>query len=235
MECFTPPPLSDDELAFALDGIADEDIQRHLAGCPACISRLDAMRRFEGALQERLRRFDCPPPGVLVDYHAGMLDPDTAAAVEQHVADCPRCQEEMEMLAPLLNLSPQELVPDNIIPLYPAKNVFTVGSARVVGNVVLKGLDDETPHDVKAGSASIYLESMAAPKGYVLSGQVLDTQVSWAEAIAEVWQEGVPNQVRLLDEMAEFKFELTARTPITLYITSKSGLTLKVENIVLQD
>jgi hypothetical protein len=234
MECNTPPPLTDDELSLALDGLADDGIQQHLVQCPACAERLDAMRQFETDLQGRLRRFECPPPRQLADYHVGMLDDEVSAAVQKHVVECPRCQKELEMLVGFLNLSPQELVADKIIPLFPSKNVLRAGSVQVIGSLALKGLDDETSHDAKAGSASIFLESKAAPKGYVLTGQVVDSQVDWTGAIAEAWQEGTQQQVRLLDDMGEFSFELTGRTPVTLHITSAGGLILTVENISIQ-
>lgn len=233
MECETP--LTDDELSLALDGLAEETTMRHLAQCSACSARLAEMRRMDQVLQRRLRRFKCPSPQRLADFHAGMLDTDAAAAVQAHLEDCPRCQAELEMLIQFLDLDPEESVPANIIPFSTPKNVLRAMRVQTSGNLALKGLDDETKHDAQTGSARVFLESRAIPQGFLLTGQIVDNEVSWVGAIAEASQEGASQQVRILDEQCEFSFELTATTPINIYITAASGVTLAIENVTIQE
>jgi hypothetical protein len=232
MDCDTP--LSDENLSLALDGLAHDKTQQHLAHCQDCAARLAEFRRLDTVLQQRLRRFECPSPQRLADYHAGMLDASDATAVHEHVQRCPRCQNELEMLVEFLNLPPEEPVADNIIPLRTPPYVWKASRVQIAGNLALKGAEDETTHDARAGSASVFLESKAIPKGFLLTGQVLDSQVNWAGAIAEAWQEGASQQVCILDDSGEFRFELTTSAPITLYITAASGATLMVENIAIQ-
>lgn len=232
MECDTP--LTDEELSSALDGLADDKTQQHLAQCPACAARLAEFRRLDTVLQQRLRRFECPSPQRLADYHAGMLDTSDAAAVQEHLERCPRCQSELEMLVGFLNLPPEELVPDKIIPLRTPTYVWKATHVQIAGNLALKGIDEESTHDARTGSASVFLESRTFPKGFLLTGQVLDSQVNWVGAIAEAWQEGSSQQVCILDESCEFRFELSTSAPINLYITVARGATLVVENIAIQ-
>jgi hypothetical protein len=234
MKCSTPPPLSDEVLSLVLDGERDEKIQRHLDQCPACTKRLAEMRKIDFFLEKKLGRFECPPPQHLADYHTGMLDTTATEAVRQHIAQCPNCREELEMLTEFLNLSPEEAVIEKIIPLSSPTNVWTATHVQVSGSLALKGSDQDTAFDMKAGSASIFLESKAAPKGFLLTGQVVDSQINWVSAVGEAWQDGLLHQVHLLDDMCEFIFEFVTTTPITLYITSTSGITLIIGNINIQ-
>jgi hypothetical protein len=234
MKCFSPPPLTDEMLALILDGHEDEDGQRHLAQCPACAARLAKMRRFDSALQERLHRFECPSPQRLADYHAGMLDTIGAESIRQHLTRCPRCQEELNMLDEFINLEPEETETTKIVPLAAPKNVIVATRVETSGSLALKGVENEATYDMKAGSASIFLESRMVPKGFLLMGQVVDTQVNWIGAIAEAWQEGSLQQVRTLDDTCEFRFEFATTTPIILYITSTTGTTLMLGNVSIQ-
>jgi hypothetical protein len=112
--------------------------------------------------------------------------------------------------------------------------VMAATKVRISGNLALMGSDDENTHVVKAGSASIFLESKVIPKGFLLTGQVIDSQVDWVSAVAEAWQEDNPSHVCILDETCEFTFELISSSPITLYITAASGITLMVKEITIQ-
>jgi len=49
--------------------------------------------------------------------------------------------------------------------------------------------------------------------------------------VAEIWLEGSPRSVSILDDMCEFTFEFAGASPITLYITAAGGATLVVEDI----
>jgi hypothetical protein len=216
-----------------LDGFADEDTQRHLAQCLACAARLQNMRQFDRGLQRRLKRFDCPSPQQLADYETGMLDAETSNIVHRHVAQCPRCLEDLRALEQFLDL-PDEPVANNIIPFRSPKNVWKARDVQVSGNLALKGMEEETAHDANAGSATVFLESKQVPQGFMLTGQVVDSQVNWVGALAEARQEGASAQVHILDDIGEFSFEFTTPTSISLYITAASGITLIVENVTIQ-
>jgi hypothetical protein len=234
MECRLPPPLNDDALSLALDGLVDEETQHHLLECPACSLRLQNMRQFDMNLQKRLKRFECPSVQSLADYYAGILDVDVTEAIRRHVENCPRCQKDIWAMEQFLNLPDKEPIIDNVIPFRLPNKVWKARSVQVSGNLALKGMDEEISHDASAGSATIFLESKVVPAGFLLTGQVVDSQVDWAGAVVEVRQEGAPEQVHILDEMGEFSFEFASATTINLYITSATGITVIVENIAIQ-
>jgi hypothetical protein len=238
MTCITPPALSDEALSLALDGLADAKTQQHLDQCSGCAERLARMRHFESALQTRLRRFDCPSPQDLADFHIGMLEERDTEAVREHLVHCPRCQAEINMLRQFLDLPPETRpIPDNIIPLRAPRYVTRATRVETSGNLALKGLKgdpDEHSYDERSGSARIFLESKAVGSGILLTGQVIDSQVDWKGAVAEVKQSGSTQQVRLLDDMSEFSFELSSSAPLTLSITASSGITLVIENLTFQ-
>lgn len=235
MTCINPPALSDEALSLALDGLADAKTQQHLDQCAGCAERLDRMRQFENALQTRLRRFDCPSAQDLTDFYAGMLDETDTEEIQSHVAHCPRCQAEIDMLGQFLDLPPQRApVPDNIIPLRAPRYITTATRVETSGNLALKGEPDEHSHDERSGSARIFLESKVVGSGVLLTGQIIDSHVDWKGAVAEVKQAGATQQVRLLDEGSEFSFELSSSAPITLSVTASNGITLVVENITFQ-
>jgi hypothetical protein len=237
MDCSSPPPLTDEALSLVLDGFGNVETEWHLALCPACAARLTDIQQWEASLRRQLRRSQCPSPQHLGDYHAGMLEADDSEAVHQHVAGCPHCQHELALLEEFLTPLDEELVRDNIIPLWTPPNVFKAQAVKTSGNLALKGLDgadDETAHDAKVGTASIFLESNVSSTGWVLKGQILDSQVSWAGAVAEIRSAGATQMVCILDADNEFRFELSTAGSLDLFITAASGITLVVENVTIQ-
>jgi anti-sigma factor RsiW len=98
MPCSAPLPLTEDALDAALDGGAPLEVWAHLSGCPGCMARLDHARQFEHAMAMTLRRWECPPATQLGAYHWGLLAPEQARALAAHLADCPRCREEVAEL-----------------------------------------------------------------------------------------------------------------------------------------
>ncbi|MCC6616923.1 MAG: zf-HC2 domain-containing protein [Anaerolineae bacterium] len=233
--------MSEEALSLALDGLADKAIQNHLASCPGCAARLAEMKQFEDALMKRLARFDCPPAQQLTDFQFGMLDSANAAAVRQHLAICPRCQDELALLIPFLNEEDDEnkLLKEvrrddapNVI--RPPRQVWQASEVEVTNALSMaRGLDDETVRTGRAGSATIYLEAELRRPGAHLKGQVVDATVDWEGALAELWQEGVMRRVRVLDDMCEFTFDLADDSPVTLFITALSGVTVAIDKLNL--
>lgn len=99
MVCVSPPELTDLQLHAFIDGEADAAVQRHVAACPGCRSRADALARWQAALRARLFRAACPPSLELGEYRMGLLPKPQAQAVEHHVAVCPHCQRELAQFA----------------------------------------------------------------------------------------------------------------------------------------
>lgn len=104
-QCACLPPLSSSVLIAAADGEADEATLAHLQGCPVCMARVMHVRALQAYLLRRLYRLHCPPTDTLVDYCQGLLDPRRAAAVSHHLAICPHCAAEVQLLQEGLTLT----------------------------------------------------------------------------------------------------------------------------------
>ncbi len=246
MRCIIPPPLSDDDLSAVLDGLIDDRIQKHLETCPACAERLNQIRKLDLTLQQQLKRFECPSAQQLGDYYIRkletednqMLDAEEDQRIEQHLKHCPLCHNEINMLIQFLDDSPastENTKPAQII--RPPDNFWRAEPVEVVGNLALKrlrGSDESQSHDVKVNSANIYLETRPKEQGFLLTGQIIDTDVNWVGAIAEIWQNDLPQQICILDEMCEFKAELKIPDPVTLHITSTNEISVVIKDIVLR-
>ncbi len=236
-QCSAPPPLTDDQLSDALDGTSGSEVQEHLARCPECSNRLEGMRRLDGLLERRLFRLNCPPAQQLVDYQFDLLEAEQHEQVAKHLAECARCQQELGVLDYFLQDAPQAEAAaptqtDRVI--RPPRQLWRATQVEISGNLALKrlrGTSDEATHDAKAGSASLFLEAQPAGKGFLLTGQIVDSQVDWRGSVAEVHQAGAARRVRALDDYCEFSFELTQASPMDLFVTALNGVVLALEQI----
>lgn len=233
--CIFQSPLTDDALSLVLDGQADADTRQHLAACPGCQARLAAMQDFEAFLMTRLTRFECPTAQRLADYQAGLLVDEDARRVREHVARCPLCEDELRVLKSFIDDDEMlsEAVPaPNVI--RPSSRIWRANQVEISGNLrKVRGPDSTAPRDARTNSATIFVEVETLSTGMVLKGQVIDEVVDWNGAVAELWQGGALQQVQALDEECEFRFDLTGRESLDLYITSTEGIALVLENLTL--
>src|SRR4051812_31148696 len=79
------PPLSDDMLYAALDGVAPAEVLAHLETCAPCAARLEQARAFDHRLSDTLYRWDCPPSLELSNYHFGLLTTAQERAIASHL------------------------------------------------------------------------------------------------------------------------------------------------------
>ena len=237
LQCSRPPQLNEDQLYTVLDGLGDAETLEHLAVCSYCSKRLALMQRFDTALESQLNRFECPAAQQLTDYQLNQLDAETSARIRQHVADCPRCQQELAMLDLFLSDLPEaEMVPPSHEVIHVPRHLWRATRVELSGNLALKslrGLGDENAHDAKAGSASLFLEAQPLTKSVLLTGQIIDEQVDWRGSVAEVHQIGTKRRVRTLDDLCEFSFELVETSPLDLFITAPNGIVLALEQLTI--
>ena len=236
-QCNAPPPLTHEQLSEVLDDMGSADVLEHLARCPACTERLEGLRRLDVLMENRLFRLNCPPAQQLVDYQFDMLEAEQRRNVEQHIATCARCQQELGALDYFLS---ENEVSESTVPaasgtiIRPPRHLWRATKVEISGNLALKrlrGAGDEATHDAKAGSASLFLEALPSGKGFLLTGQIVDAEVDWRGSIAEVQQAGAARRVRALDDYCEFSFELTQTSPMDLFVTAMNGVVLALEQI----
>jgi anti-sigma factor RsiW len=166
MTCVSPPELGESELLAYLDGEADRRVTEHLEGCPHCRERAERLARLQDHLTGQLYRSSCPPPIEVGEYHLGILPPDRASAVAQHLAECPHCRRErvqladfMGALAPDLEFSPAERINVLIARLIrgPAGAGISLAPAWIPVPAGLRG-EEGGPFLYQAGDVQIAIE-----------------------------------------------------------------------------
>ena len=98
MACVSPPELNDRQLLTYTDGEADHEVVAHLERCPHCREKARCLIHLQDHLMARLYRIACPPPVELGEYYLDVLPRDQAAAVAQHLVECPHCARELVQL-----------------------------------------------------------------------------------------------------------------------------------------
>jgi anti-sigma factor ChrR (cupin superfamily) len=96
MNCSLSPQPADAELLAYLDG--DNTLAEHIAHCPACRARVQALAAAEQQLQQHLYRVDCPSAQTLGEYVLSMIDRSQRKSIRAHLAICPACRDEVEVL-----------------------------------------------------------------------------------------------------------------------------------------
>lgn len=122
MECSNPGAIRDEELFAYLEGESVRPaVLQHLASCQYCSSQAKTYQRLELKLIKNLYRWDCPPNQVLGDYQFGLLSPQQAVEVGNHLSMCVLCKAEVAQLTEFLANDPM-LEPQNAVAVRPAVN-----------------------------------------------------------------------------------------------------------------
>jgi hypothetical protein len=103
MICANNPLLDDVELLMALDGETSREVAMHVSQCPQCSQRSAELASAQRLATARLFRATCPSALELGEYRLGMLPAARTTAVQQHVAVCPHCTEEMAQLTAFMD------------------------------------------------------------------------------------------------------------------------------------
>lgn len=84
--------------AFALrPETVGEAIAQHIAQCEICTSAVNDIASLHHTLKRHLSRFDCPPAERLVDYALRELPSRERLEIREHVRNCQRCAEEIQV------------------------------------------------------------------------------------------------------------------------------------------
>ena len=103
MECSQPGIIRDEELLAYLSGEPVRPVvQRHLAQCLRCSTRLAEYRDLEQSLIQKLYRWDCPPNQILGEFQLGMLSQERSASIQAHLGQCVLCAAEVATLTTFL-------------------------------------------------------------------------------------------------------------------------------------
>jgi len=106
MTCTQPGAITPEDIVAYADGEAPERVIAHMRGCRHCRAEAGRYASIGRRLGGALRRFDCPSPHELGELELGLLAPDQTLALARHVADCPRCVDELRTLRDFLVTEP---------------------------------------------------------------------------------------------------------------------------------
>lgn len=102
MNCIGPLAPEDFELLAYADGDASPEMAAHVSSCGECQGRVKTLQREELVWQTALHRAGCPSGMELGEHVMGMLPPDRAAGVAEHLEYCRACAREVTELSAFL-------------------------------------------------------------------------------------------------------------------------------------
>ena len=226
MRCNAPPPLNDDQITAALDGSPGPEVQAHLAGCPACAARLERARQVELGLRTRLRRWDCPAPQLLADYHLGLITGEPERSIVRHLAICASCKEELETLRLFLGAEEPRRAAPRPAALPPRATPRGPLFARLLPRapaIALRG-HAAGPLQAVVEDTMILLDTRAAVGKVELQGQIAgDDPDRWAGALVELRQEGALRATAEVDDLGTFSCGLVPLARSELRFTPRAG------------
>ena len=217
MACVSPPELNDRQLLTYIDGEADHEVVAHLERCPHCRERARRLIRLHDHLMARLYRVACPPPVELGEYYLDLLPRDQAAAVAQHLLDCPHCARELAQLKGYLaelataeEPGPVERIEERVRVL--VARLLTGGmDAGLVGrpdlapaSVGVRGKEGE-PYFYQADEVQVAIEvqdDANRPGRKVVLGLVIGTEPGGLDV--HLWRAARPVATVAVDELGNF-------------------------------
>jgi hypothetical protein len=162
MSCLQPGSITPEELVAYVDGEAPARVAEHVRRCRRCRSEVERYASIGRQLGAALRRFDCPSSHRLGEMELGLLPPEERLVVAQHVADCPRCTDELRTLRGFLVVDP------------PAEPGLVERLRRVVAGLVepapglalgaLRGASDLTSRTYRSDGTTITVSVEPGPR-----------------------------------------------------------------------
>jgi hypothetical protein len=220
MICANNPPLDDVELLMTLDGEASQEVEMHMSQCPQCQQRAAELGAAQRLATARLFRAACPSALELGEYRLGMLPAARTTAVQQHVAVCPHCTEELAQLVAFMDSPDPYLHPAPWTTLRQRVNVLVarLASGPQLGSLFgqpalapayagLRGAGDE-PLIYEAGETQISVEVQedALHPGYWAIVGLLSDLGEEPAMHAELWRDQRAVASAQIDEIGNFGF-----------------------------
>jgi hypothetical protein len=164
-------------------------------------------------LKKKLSRFDCPSPERLVDYALHKLPLRERLKIREHVRNCQRCAEEVQVTQQASEVFPSPSLWQTASRIVASRVLHSAQIARGLEYSV-RGIEDE-------GTASEMFKSFVAgdievslgryedePATFLLTGRIQQKQMESLNSLP------TPLAVRLLRVMADQPPELVDETPL---------------------
>jgi hypothetical protein len=256
MQCQYQTPLTDEQIWDALDGITNAQVHDHLATCEACHTRYEEARQFE----MQLRRSVHPPPQILANYHAKLLDARIENLIQSHIEGCLVCQDELKLMDTLaedvdIPNSYEISTPPKRRPAPSARAAISRGDSHREFRMRLilpnRGTGVQTAginvlgHSAAVTTAEadglrIHMMMEAVRAGVILSGQVITRdeadQPRWESAVLSVTNLDLGKRaMTLLNDLGEFTCMALPAGLAYLRIRARDGQTIVLDEFPLAD
>lgn len=176
---------------------------------------MDVQDPFERALVRQLYRFRCPEPHVLGEFHLGLLDDPRRGEVEEHLRECPHCQEELNTLERFLRVRDRPSVRVLVAEWLPQLRV-----AEMAPGYALRGTLHLTSATYRAGEFTLTVSITEDPQDASLrtvAGIVSCEGELLARGRARLVGAELEREVEL-DPVGQFAFDRVARARYTLEV-----------------
>jgi hypothetical protein len=238
--CTRPPALSEEELYFALDEVAEETTLEHLAACAYCRSQLEKLEAFDEELIAPLYRFNCPSPSEVSQYHLNLfLDEPSRARIALHLEKCSLCQTELVTLENFLSKEAEAeqdektLYPDFQSSFAKPKTIL-FPSPVLAPQRAVRGSESGAIL-AKAGTTSIRIQlKQSDDEENRLSLQLSSSDVNWKEAMVILFQEEAVKSVQTMPKNLICEFTLSSLSPISLHIIAEDKTFIEFKDIAVE-
>lgn len=242
MQCSFPPPLTEDQLSDALDGVADLSVHEHLEHCAHCRERLAEAQRIETALQNTLYRWDAPSPDELADYVMGLLDDSARSQIEAYLRTSPSTREEVKNMRAFLNLEASPVKPTPIQrepskrrpPSKPRLEEIIAALIPKSLQPALRGEGGISRGELTAEGrgVTIFIEYIAEGDTYTLTGQVMAGEMdAWVGALVQLLAQGRLVGSTVLDAAGDFKLPNVPSGMYDLRIASENNRVIVIDEL----
>ena len=245
MTCISPPELDELQLAAYVDGTAGIDVSAHMERCPHCAARAQRTARWQQSLKSRVQRATCPPALELGEYHLGFFTGAQAVAIARHIVECPHCALELKQLRAYLRAeAAAEQLPATQGAGEELKE-YLGGLVNVITGRVTSGLRPaltgirgsvREPLLIEAEDVHIMLDVQpgAAGRG-TLAGQVVNEDADhWIGSQIELWQQGQPARITVVDELGTFGFDGLLAGATELLLIAPGGDAIHIPDVDIQ-
>jgi anti-sigma factor RsiW len=239
MWCSAPPPLTDDQLSAVIDGVSDRSVQEHLDQCSGCAARLAHARQVEQMLTTQLRRWDCPTPQQLGNYHLGMAEQAEDRRIVRHLESCAACMAEVEELRRFLSdeVEAPQAAPRAVPAPRPSRPRLGELVARLLPQAPAMALRGAAsgPIVAEVDGITLILDVQSSSEGKVdVVGQIAsDDQDAWTGALVEVRAEGTLVALAEVDDLGGFTCISLPASPVDLRATTPGGKTVVLPSVDL--
>jgi anti-sigma factor RsiW len=206
--CIAPGSVSELDLMAWARGEAGADVQEHISRCARCREEAEAYARADARLVGAFFRRSCPPSMTLGEYALGLLEPEQAIAVAEHLLECPNCAEERRRFAAFLSEPDEPPQPEGAVARL-LRRLFAQPVTNLAPAMALRGDEDETSRSYSADGyeLTVSVQSATAGPSRVIAGLLLADEPPAEGASVRLYSGERLVQSTLLDDLGNFLLE----------------------------